>query len=235
MLREAAPALSETLAVETDAAAAIEEMRALADSRANGSSASILDAARRFGSRLDPAVVLTFARAQGSAALPLYFDTLRQLEISEHTRILFFEEATRGQPDGLVAAAALAFGHRDAKAWQAVLNAATQTGASMYSPLLETALRSDQLVFRGEATWYLAKNLCGKPPSDASDLLAALNQGEPDSGIPVDPELHFGAELSSGACSVRHPSRTARGSPASSRARRATWIPISERALSWYI
>jgi len=195
ILREAAPALSETLAAETDAAAAVEEMQALADSGTIGASKTILDAAVRFSSQLDPSIALIFARAQGTAALPLYFESLRQLSISEYTRTLFFKEATRGQPDALIAAAALSFGHRDAKAWQAVLNAATQTGASMYSPLLQTALSSDQVVFRGEAAWYLAKNLCGKPPSESSDLLAALNQGEPDAGAPVDPELHFGAEL----------------------------------------
>jgi len=195
MLPEAAPALIEALAVETDAAAAVEEMRALADSGNSESVTTVLDAARRFAPRLDPWLVLIFARAQGTAALPLYFDSLRQLDISEHTRTLFFEEATRGQPDALVAAAAIAFGRRDAKAWQAVLNAATRTGASIHSPLLQTALSSDQLVFRGEAAWYLAKSYCGKPASDSAELLAALNQGEPTVAVPVDPELHFGAEL----------------------------------------
>lgn len=195
MLREAAPALIEALAVETDAAAAIEEMRALADSGNSEAVATVLDAARRFAPRLDPWVVLIFARSEGTAALPLYFESLRQLDVSEHTRTLFFAEATRGQPDALVAAAALAFGHRDAKAWQAVLNAATQTGASIHSPLLETALRSDQLVFRGEAAWYLARKYCGDPPSQNAALLAALAEGEPDASVPIDPELHFGSEL----------------------------------------
>ena len=195
MLREAVPALTETLVSETDAAAALEEMRALADSGNSEAPAMILDAAHRFTGRLDPQVVWILARAQGTAALPLYFESLRQLTISEYTRILFFEEATRGKADALVAAAALAFGHRDSQAWQAVLNAAARTGASLYSPLLQTALRSDLLVFRGEAAWYLAKNYCGKPPSESSELLAALSQGEPEVGVPVDPELHFGAEL----------------------------------------
>ena len=195
MLPDAAPTLIQALAAETDAAAAVEEMRALADSGNSEAVTMVLDAAKRFAPRLDPWVVLIFARAQGTAALPLYFESLRQLEISEHTRTLFFEEATRGQPDALVAAAALAFGRRDAKAWQAVLNAATRTGASMHSPLLQTALGSDQLVFRGEAAWYLAKTYCGKPPADSPELLAALNQGEPNAEQPVDPELHFGAEL----------------------------------------
>jgi TonB family protein len=195
MAREAAPALIEALAAETDAAAAVEEMRALADSGNSEAVPMLLDAAKRFAPRLDPWVVLIFARAQGTTALPLYFESLRQLEISEHTRTLFFEQATRGQPDGLVAAAAIAFGRRDAKAWQAVLNAAAATGASIHSPLLETALRSDQLVFRGEAAWYLARSYCGNPPPQNAAILAALAEGEPDASLPVDPELHFGAEL----------------------------------------
>jgi protein TonB len=195
MLHEAAPQLIEAVTAETDAAAAVEEIRALADSGNSEAVAIILDTAHRFGARLDPWVVLIFARAQGTAALPLYFESLRQLDISEHTRTLFFEEATRGQPDALVAAAALAFGRRDAKAWQAVLNAATRTGASIHSPLLETALRSDQLVFRGEAAWYLARKYCGEPPPQNAALLAALAEGEPEGSLPVDPELHFGAEL----------------------------------------
>jgi TonB family protein len=195
MRRESAPALIQALAAEADAAAAVEEMRALADSGNSEAVAMVLEAANRFAPQLDPWVVLIFARAQGTAALPLYFESLRQLEISEHTRTLFFEEATRGQPDGLAAAAALAFGRRDAKAWQAVLNAASRTGALMHSPLLQAALGSDQIVFRGEAAWYLAKTYCGKVPADSPELLAALNQGEPRAEVPVDPELHFGAEL----------------------------------------
>jgi len=195
MRREAASALAAALVAEPDAAAAVEEMRALADSGSSEAAATILDAAKRFAPRLDPSVVLIFARAQGTAAFPLYFDSLRQLDISERARTLFFKDATRGQPDALVAAAALAFGRRDARAWQAVLNAATETGAAMHSPLLQTALGSDQIVFRGEAAWYLARSYCGKAPSDSPEILAALNQGEPGAEQPVDPELHFGAEL----------------------------------------
>ncbi len=195
MERAAAPATREALAQETDAGAATEEMQTLLALGGPDSDADVLKAAGRFSPGLNAALVLLIARARATAALPLYFDTLRELDLSAHTRQLFFTEATRGRPDALIAAAALAFGHRDAPAWQAVLNAASELGIEIQSSLLASALRSDQTVFRGEASWYLAKNYCGKTPSDAAALLADLAQGEPSSSMTVDPELHFGTEL----------------------------------------
>jgi len=195
MVAELAPALQEALAAESDAAAAREEIRALAAVGGAPSEAAILEATRRLSPSLDSDVTIILARARGVSALQLYFESLRTLSLTNESRRTFFRVATRGQPDALVAAAALAFGRHDAAAWQAILDVAAGLGASMDSPLLETALRSDQLVFRGEAAWYLAKSYCGDPPANSPKLLEALAEGEPAAGASAAPELAFGSEI----------------------------------------
>ena len=189
------PALQEALAAESDPIAAREQIQALAAIGGSPFDAAILEATRRFSPRLDSDVMVILGRTRGVAAFPLYFETLRTLSITDYARVSFFKVATRGQPNALIAAAALALGRHDSISWQAVLAAADELGTPIDSPLLETALRSNQLVFRGEAAWYLAKTYCGRPPASSVELLQAIAEGEPAAATEIEPELRFGSEI----------------------------------------
>ncbi len=189
------PALQEALAAESDLIAAREEIRTLAAVGGASLDADILEATRRFSPRLDSDVTVILGRTRGQAILPLYFETLRLLAITDRSRVAFFKVATRGQPDALIASAAMALGRHDAASWQAVLTAAWEMGASFDSPLLEAALGSDQLVFRGEAAWYLARTYCKPPWPSSPQLLQALAEAPPAARDEAAPELAFGSEI----------------------------------------
>ncbi|HEX4439263.1 MAG TPA: energy transducer TonB, partial [Thermoanaerobaculia bacterium] len=84
---------------------------------------------------------------------------------------------------------------RDTAAWRAILAVASHLGTPLTSKVIEAALGSGQIVFRGEAAWYLAKSYSGTKPSDAEELLAALGNEPTSDELVADPEMRFGAEI----------------------------------------
>jgi TonB family protein len=190
-----ADGVAEALRSEGDARAALEEMRMLVSIRGAPADATVLDAARRFAPALDGPVLEIYARARGMAAVAAYFDAFRELAATRSTLHDFFRIATRGQADSLAAAAALALGRRDAAAWQAVLSVASELGHPLTSNVVQAALGSGQIVFRGEAAWYLAKSYSEAKPSNTEELLAALGDGPTSDELAADPEMRFGAEI----------------------------------------
>ncbi|HEX4439588.1 MAG TPA: hypothetical protein VH854_05930, partial [Thermoanaerobaculia bacterium] len=150
--------IAEALHSESDARAALEEMRMLVSVQGASADTAVFEAARRFAPALDGPVLELYARARGLTALPVYFDQFRGSALSATSRVKFFRLATRGQPDALAAAASLALGRRDTAAWRAILAVASHLGTPLTSKVIEAALGSGQIVFRGEAAWYLAKS-----------------------------------------------------------------------------
>jgi protein TonB len=183
------------LGTETDPRAALEEMRMLVSIQGAAGDAAVLEAARRFAPALDGLLLEVYARARGMAAVPLYFGAFHGLTPSASSLRAFFRIATRGQADSLAAAAALALGRHDAAAWQAILAVASKLGTPLTSHVVEAALGSGQIVFRGEAAWYLAKSYSGAKPTDSEEILAALGDGPTSEDLAADPEMRFGAEI----------------------------------------
>lgn len=188
------PDLQSALTAEADPDAATEEARALVSLGGPAYDEVVLAAARRFTGKLDPELVRILARVRGPQALDLYFTSLHDISLSTSDREAFFRIASRGQRDPLIAAAAIALGHRDAVAWQAILNIAAEAGLTLDQPVMVEALRSEP-VFRGEAAWYLAKTYCGGRPTNSSEILATISEAETTGLQAGDPELRFGAEM----------------------------------------
>ncbi len=193
-LSDLLPDTRDALTRETDADAAREQMRTLVSVGGPAYDETVFAAARRFAPRLDRELARILSRARGPQALDLYFALLHDMSLSDSDREGFFRIAIRGQKDPLIAAAAIALGHRNAVAWQAVLNIAAEAGLTLDQPVMVEALRSEP-VFRGEAAWYLAKTYCGGPPANASEVLAAISEAEATDLQAGDPELRFGSEM----------------------------------------
>ncbi|MGH9369716.1 MAG: energy transducer TonB [Thermoanaerobaculia bacterium] len=186
--------LQNALEREADPEAAREEMRALCVLGGTAFDPVIIATARRFAPRLDADLLLMLARARGPDALDLYFQSLQDLTVSPKDRQAFLRLAAQGDGSLLVGASARVLGRRDAAAWQALLNVATERRASLAQPVLVEALRSNESVFRGETAWYLARTYCDRPPEDATAVFTALSEGAAGPAEP-DPELRFGTEM----------------------------------------
>jgi hypothetical protein len=193
-LRALIPATQETLGKESQALAAAEELRTLATIGGPEFDEATLAAERRFSPGLDADFAHYLARARGPRAVTIYFDSLRGWKLSEAATRTFFRLATRGQHDALVIASATALSRRDAVAWQAILDVASDANVRIDEPVLIAGLRYKEERLRGEAAWYVAKSYRGAPPANAADILAALSEGERDSE-PAGPELRFGSEI----------------------------------------
>ncbi len=185
--------LKEALGKEGDAGAAREEIRALCTIAGPAADPEALVAARRFSPRLDSAYVRTAARLRGVLALPTYFSTLRELELSSYDREVFFRLAVnRDGPDLLSAAGSLALARGASNDWSAVLKVASERKLSLHEGILLAGLRGQDNIVRGEAAWYLAKANQGKPLAASSEILEAVSSDTPP---PADPELRFGLEM----------------------------------------
>lgn len=185
--------LKEALAKESDAGAAREEIRALCTVAGPVADSEALVAAKRFSPRLDAAYVRTVARLRGLQALPVYFSTLRELQLSSYDREVFFRlAANRYGPDLLSAAGSLALARGASNEWGAILKVASERNVSLHEGVLVAALRGEDSIVRGEAAWYLAKAHQGRPPSQSSEIVEAVSSDAPP---PSDPELRFGLEM----------------------------------------
>ncbi len=172
-LSELLPEVSAALEKENDSNAAREQIRALLGLGGSRYESSVLPAAARLSPNLDAQLVRIVARTRGPAALPLYFNDLRNLSLTPRDREAFFRIASQGRADTLHAGVALALGRGDAPSFQAALRVATEFGLTLDQPVFVQALRSEQPSFRGEAAWYLARIYCDRPPEGADALLEA--------------------------------------------------------------
>jgi TonB family protein len=187
------PDLREALAKESDAGAAREEIRALCIVAGSAADPDALAAAKRFSPRLDSAYVRTIARLRGAQALPVYFSSLRELQLSPYDREVFFRlAANRAGPAILSAAGSLALARGASNDWSAILKVASERNVLLAEGVLVAGLRGQDAIVRGEAAWYLAKAHHGKPPSQSSEILDAISSDAPP---PSDPELRFGLEM----------------------------------------
>jgi TonB family protein len=193
-IQDLLPSVREALDKESETPAAEEQLRTLATIGGPSFDDALRSAEKRFSPELDSTFACILARSRGAQAIPLYFDALRDLQLSQGARETFFRLATRGKHDALIAASAMALSRRDSAAWQAVLNVAGDFGVRIDEPVLIAALGSSNDTLRGETAWYAAKSYCGSSPPNAAAILAALDQGERDAG-PTTPELRFGSEV----------------------------------------
>ncbi|MEO8430853.1 MAG: energy transducer TonB [Acidobacteriota bacterium] len=185
--------LREALARETDAGAAREEIRALCTIAGPPADAEALVAAKRFAPRLDRAYAGTIARLRGAQALTVYFSALRELDLSQYDREVFFRLAVnRDGPDLLSAAGSLALSRGASNDWSAVLRVASERKVALNEGILVAGLRGEDAIVRGEAAWYLAKAQQGKPLALSSQIREAVSS---EAAPPADPELRFGLEM----------------------------------------
>lgn len=194
----AIPEVARALGVEKDLDATREEIRALLLLGDGKDDDLVLSAAARFDGALDGDVLRAFARARGSAAIPLYYLRFRKLLLTREDLTAFLRIASRGGAESLAGGAAMAFGRRDIEIFRAILGVSGSDRALAASALLRSALSSPEPGFRSEAAWFLAERWAGAPPSaeDRKAALEALRLGEAGdlhpSAVPADrigPEL----------------------------------------------
>ena len=192
------PEIEAALAREKDAGAAREEIRAalsIGDSKIDD---TVIAAAARFEGALDGDLVRAFARARGTAALPLYFAKLRNLLLTRPDHLAFLRIASRGGKQSLIGAAAMALGRGDAPLWKLILEASAGDAALAGSPTLQAALASPDSAIRWESAWFLAERFAVSPPAGeaARAAAASLREGEAADAHPgSDAALEFGREL----------------------------------------
>jgi TonB family protein len=189
------PALRAALAAETDPGAAGEQMRALGVTGGPAEDARILEAAKRLGKKTTSAAVTLIGRLRGTAALPSYFSTYRELDLERFARAQFFFHATRSQEPAMRAALEMALEKQDTRAVAILLEGFEELELELAPGQLVKALgATSPAPIRDEIAWYLVKAGTDKRSPEASALLAAVaDSGPPAAGEDADDA--FGREL----------------------------------------
>jgi hypothetical protein len=147
-----ASALADSLAKETDEAAALEEARALLWLTTSGAESVVLGAAKRFGAG---PFALTLAEARGRAALPL-LSRLRELELDAATEESVVASLCRGDVAAFDSVAGTALESEDVALWRATLNAAYREGAKIQAHRISMALEARSSEIQDLAWWHVA-------------------------------------------------------------------------------
>jgi len=143
------PTLLETLAGETDAAAAREEVLALGWLAGAAAHDVLLAAARRFDGEIDDALVLGLA-LRGPEALSLA-GRLAEQRVEPRSWDAFFLWATRGGLEALPEAGSAAAAIGSPQAWSALFAASAHGGQPLADASVATAARAGSSAIRTEA------------------------------------------------------------------------------------
>ncbi len=153
-VRDLEQAIQEALAVETDAEAAREEIRALIALEGPPSHERLFAASDRFEKRLDPDLAKSLARQLGPAAMPdLLSARTWNLTPGEWAGAVWL--AARGDGRALVPPMARALGSRDAARWDALLRLLVRKRVVAGLNVVAAAMASTSPGIAGRAAWYL--------------------------------------------------------------------------------
>jgi hypothetical protein len=190
---ELVPALRDAMSVESDLAAAREEMLALGRLDGKDSQDTLFAAADRFNGALDDLLLQSLPQ-RGPAALSLT-PRLRGLEAPESIWEIFFDWATRGvsQLMDMAVEAALEIGRPES--WEAVLKLSERRGHTIRDADLARAIREGSVSARASTYWYLLRQK-GTDAVLGSETTALLQKAtEPPSGADGDSVTTLAFEL----------------------------------------
>ena len=187
--------LRNALRAEDDAAAALEQVAALAALGGPEDGSLLLEVARRLGSPTAASVALFIARARGPETVPALLPLMQELGLSRQARSAFLLTATRRDPNLVRAAAAAALEANDAEMWLAALQSAEDAEVALETTVMSSALRHPDPKLAGETAWNLARIFSQRVPEDAAALSAAVGGLEADGAGPADSDLWFGKVL----------------------------------------
>jgi TonB family protein len=171
------PEVASALAVETDLSAAAEEVHVLVVVGEGRRDEDVLAAARREAS-FAPAVALALARERGRAALHHLF-LLGGL--ADHTGVdRFVLLATRGEPEALAEAGALALRENHPGMWRAALDVARDKDVALDDALLAAGLTAASPEVRAATLWHLVLAAPQPSPRLVKALEASREAGQSD-------------------------------------------------------
>jgi len=180
----------ETLASESDPAAAREQIRALGLLGAADDLTFAVTYAARWPKGMDDALALAVARRGGLEAIETYSAVLRKTRMTNQTE--FFRQALWGHTDALSVAASRSLGLGDAPAWAGILRTLATSDAAMPAGPMAASLTAPSEEIRWSSVWFLV-HAYGPDPSMLSGVVKD-KLSEPHDELSSDRE-DFGREL----------------------------------------
>ncbi len=178
-LDEALPALRETVAKESDATAAREEIRALALLGTDDDVATAVATSAKWPPSMDDALALAVARRGGEKAIDAYVASLHTTRMKARSE--FFMRALWGHLDLVAYAGSRLLGMKDAGGWLGLLGAVRDSDLTM-----------DPEPIRLDSIRYLVNGYAEDPSKVRDPLRAALLEPRTETASDLE---DFGREL----------------------------------------
>lgn len=189
-LTDSLPAVRETLAKESDATAAREEIRVLALLGTDEDVSTAVAASAKWPSSMDDALALAVARRGGAPAIDAYVSSLRSTRMQARSE--FFMRALWARPDLASYAGSRLLNVKDARGWKGLLDAMRDSDLRIEPGMMLAATRSSSEPIRLDSIRDLVNGYARDPTKLSDPLRAALL--EPGTEAASDLE-DFGREL----------------------------------------
>jgi hypothetical protein len=171
-LRSLLPLIRDVLARETDAAAAREEIRALALLGDDSDIDVAIASSAKWPSSVDAALASAIARRGGLDAVRIYLLKLRALRSIDRQEL--FRLALWGRAAAAPGAGSMLLGHGDGAGWEALLDVLRESNLAMSANVLATSCDSDSEEIRSASIWYIARGYAVEPAAIPNEVRAAL-------------------------------------------------------------
>jgi TonB family protein len=181
--------LMKALQEETDAAAALEEIRAVASLVGPNADARLVEWAGR-DSRFPWLVASALARARGVGAR-IHLDALREAGLEDAEVVEFFRLMGRTDPSSLAALGSVVIREADASSWAVILRTAREAEQDV-GPIIAASLTSPSARVREATYWHL---LLSPAPPDEAALGAAVEVSPEGARGEGTPGSRFAHEL----------------------------------------
>ncbi len=184
------PLIRDSVASEADAAAAREDIRALALLGTVDDVALAVRTASKWPRGMDNALAISVARRGGAAAVDLYASMLRKTRMNNHAE--FFRVALWGQTKTVAFTGSRMLSGTDESGWSGVLAALADSDLPMSPGVLASSLGSLSEEIRSASLWFLVRGYAGDPTRIGDVVKEAL--AEPRAELSSNRE-DFGREL----------------------------------------
>lgn len=184
------PLVRETMAAETDATAAREEIRALSLLGSQDDIAFAAKTASQWPQGMDNALAAAVARRGGVAAIEAYAAILRKTRMNNHAE--FIRVALWGHVEALAFSGSRMLAAADESGWRGILGALTDSQIAMNHGVMAASLDSKSEEIRSASVWFLVRGYAAEPSAigEAVKNVLATPRGE----LSSDRE-DFGREL----------------------------------------
>ena len=184
------PRLRETVAAETDATAAREQLRALTLLGADDDIAFAVKTASQWPMGMDNALAIAAARRGGAPAIDIYAAMLRKTRMQNHAE--FFRVALWGNTGATAFSGSRMLSAVDELGWRGVLGALADSNSAMDAGVLASSLGSASEDIRSASVWFLVSGYAPEPSSMGEVVKSTL--AKPRGELSSDRE-DFGREL----------------------------------------